>query len=86
MPLFKAVTISVMLILPSLIRMDYKPFKVIVFFKRLIKHIIYLFEIWRSGYVVRYYLAVEHIKKRRQIQLCRTYIYLCHISELHPKC
>ena len=61
---FNPLPVSEVLILPSLVRMEYKPVEFIVFLKRLIKHIIYLLEVWRFGYIIGYDFTIEHIKNR----------------------
>lgn len=76
---FQALTVAVVLVLPSLIRMENKAVKTVEPCKRFIQHIVYLFQIWIPGDIVWYYLAVEHIQYRRKIKFDGTDIYLCYI-------
>ena len=49
---FKSSTVTVMLILPALIGMQDKTIKTIKTCESFVKHIIYLFKIWRSRYII----------------------------------
>ena len=52
MMFFKTFTVAVVLVLPSLIRMEYKSVKTVKPCERFIQHIVYLFHIRFSGDVV----------------------------------
>ena len=64
MMVFKTFTVPKMLILPSLIGVENKAIKVVELLEGFVKHVINLFEIGACGDVMRYYLAIIHVKYR----------------------
>ena len=89
--LSKPLTVAKVLVLPTLIGVQYQTVKIVELDESLVQHIVHLFQIRTFGDVVGYDLSVEHVQYRGKIELDRAYVYLRHISrpfavrEMNPK-
>ena len=66
--------------MPTLVGMKDKPVEVGILAKRLLQHRGDHLQVGAFRYGVGYYLSVEHIQNRRQIQFSVVNAYLCHIG------
>ena len=73
-------SIAKVLVLPTLIGVQYEAVKIVELDESFVQHIVHLFQIWAFGDVIGYDLSVEHVQYRGKIELDRAYVYLRHVS------
>ncbi|MGJ7025291.1 hypothetical protein GGQ94_000993 [Petrimonas sulfuriphila] len=76
---FKYLVVTIILVLPPLIRMKYNSTGFQYFIKNLVQHFIYHSHILAFGDIRGYYLTIKHVKYWGQLYFLILDLYLCNI-------